>query len=82
MKCTMSPVDKKYLSELLELVHILVERCGGKVSWRVPYGGFTIHTTKEILTKTGIKFKKDDEVIFAAHRIAEKMEEIIDGKKA
>jgi hypothetical protein len=73
--------SKKYLSELLELIHILVKRCGGKVSWRVPYGGFTIHTTRELLTKTNIKFKKDEEVMAAAHRIAERMEEIIYGKE-
>ena len=71
--------DKNYLEQLLNVIHANVKKCKWNVGWGVPYGSFTISCTKEILEIAGIKFKDDDDIIFAAHHIASRMEEKSNG---
>ena len=73
-------MNKKYMRQLLECIRINVKRCNWKVDWGVAYGPFTISMTKELLTKCGVKWVTDEDVIYAAHYIANKLE-MIDGKK-
>lgn len=73
-------MNKKYMQQLLECIRLNVKRCGWKVDWIKAYGPFTISMTKELLTRGNVKWETDEDIIYAAHYIANKME-MIDGKK-
>ena len=71
--------DRKYLEQLLEVIHTNVIRCKWRVTRGVPYGDFALSVVKELLELRGIKFDGDDDLISAAHRIAGKMEKMKNG---
>ncbi len=71
--------DNNYLRQVLELIHISVKRCGWNVGWGVPYGSFIISVTKELLDVVEIEFEDESDIIFAAHHIASRMEEKLNG---
>ena len=71
--------DRKYLEQLLEVIHTNVIRCKWRVTRGVPYGDFAMSVVRELLGIKGIKFDGDDDLISAAHHIASKMEEKSNG---
>ena len=71
--------DRKYLEQLLEVIHTNVIRCKWRVTRGVPYGDFAMSVVRELLVIKGIKFDGDDDLISAAHHIAGKMEEKSNG---
>ena len=71
--------DRKYLEQLLEVIHTNVIRCKWRVARGVPYGDFALSVVKELLELRGIKFNGDDDLISAAHHIASKMEKMKNG---
>ena len=66
--------DNNYLRQVLEVIHTNVIRCKWRVTRGVPYGDFAMSVVRELLVIKGIKFNGDDDLIFAAHHIASKME--------
>jgi len=71
--------DRRYLEQLLEVVHINVKRCKGRVMRGIPYGDFAMGVVIELLEKAGIEFEGDADIICAAHHIASRMEEKSNG---